>query len=78
MRLIWGGEKEDKSIPHLTARFASRFNWLRLLMAASSSSSSSGAVGSGESALRSFPRDADKEKLRMFMDSCGDDVGRRR
>jgi len=77
MRLIWGGEKEDKSIPHLTARFASRFNWLRLLMAASSSSSSSGAVGSGESALRSFPRDADKEKRRIFVDS-GDDVGRRR
>lgn len=84
MSLIWGGEKEDKSIPHLTARFASRFNWLRLLMSGSSSSSSSGTlflswvvvVGGGGPPLRSFPREADKEKWRVFV-VCGVDVGRR-
>jgi len=54
MRLICGAEKEAKSIPHLTARLASRFNSFRLFL---SSRSASGVVGSGELGVRSLGRD---------------------
>lgn len=71
IRLICGGEKLDKSIPHLTARLASRFNWLRLLKLGSSSSSLNWVVvvlGSGTLALRRFPRGEEaKEKSRVFV-----------
>lgn len=79
MSLIWGGEKEAKSIPHLTARFASRFNWLRLFLGSSSESlSSDSVVGScsGTLALRRFPREKANEKRReinlVFADSGGE------
>jgi len=54
MRLICGAEKEAKSIPHLTARLASRFNSFRLFLAPRSAS---GVVGSGELGVRSLGRD---------------------
>lgn len=79
--MIWGGVKEAKSIPHLTARLASRFNWLRLLMEESSCSSSSGTLslswvvaGGGTWPLRRLPRDAVIVKGRVFV-GCGEDDG---
>ena len=52
MRLIWGGEKEAKSMPHCTARLASRFNWLRLFFASESESVAAVDGGSGTLAIR--------------------------
>jgi hypothetical protein len=64
MRLIWRGENLERSIPHCTARRASRFRSLRLFLRASpapspafESSESSTSEGKGPAGRRARGRD---------------------